>query len=129
MDKSSEITLEETVASAAWTHNTNVMISRYNPLMLMTGKSVVYPRVLKENIASVSMYDDEGVRKVMENHFEVGRKSRKLEFGAKLDKAMSTRMKGFENMIIQKDDKAFYPTNNEKAWLGPAKVLNVDKNW
>ena len=38
-------------------------------------------------------------------------------------------MKGFENMVIQKDDKVFYQTNNEKAWLGPAKVLDVDKNW
>ena len=42
---------------------------------------------------------------------------------------MSARMKGFENMVIQKDDKVFYQTNNEKAWLGPAKVLDVDKNW
>jgi hypothetical protein len=23
----------------------------------------------------------------------------------------------------------FYQTSNEKAWLGPAKVLDVDKNW
>ena len=23
----------------------------------------------------------------------------------------------------------FYQTNNEKAWLGPAKVMDVDKNW
>ena len=75
-----------------------------------------------------SMYEDEAVRKIMENHFEVGRKFRELEFGVKLDKAMSARMKGFEDMIIQKDDKVFYQTNNEKAWLGPTKVLNVDKN-
>ena len=33
-------------------------------------------------------------------------------------------MKGFEDMIIQKDYKVFYQTNNEKAWLGPAKVFN-----
>ena len=42
---------------------------------------------------------------------------------------MDARMKGFENMVIQKDDKVFYQTNNEKAWLGPTKVLDVDKNW
>ena len=33
---------------------------------------------------------------------------------------MMTRIKGFENMVIQKDNKVFYQTNNEKAWLGPA---------
>ena len=42
---------------------------------------------------------------------------------------MDARMKGFEDMVIQKDDKVFYQTNNEKAGLGPAKVLDGDKNW
>ena len=28
-----------------------------------------------------------------------------------------------------KDDKVFYQTQNEKDWLGPAKVADVDKNW
>ena len=32
-------------------------------------------------------------------------------------------------MVIQKDDMVFYQTNNEKAWLGPAKVMDIDKNW
>ena len=46
-----------------------------------------------------------------------------------IDKAVSARMKDLENMVIQKGDMLFYQTNNKKAWLGPAKVLNVDKNW
>ena len=28
-------------------------------------------------------------------------------------------MKGFENMVIQKNDMVFYQTNNEKAWQDP----------
>ena len=36
-------------------------------------------------------------------------------------------MKGFENMVIQKDDMVFYQTNNEKAWLGYEKVTDIDK--
>ena len=31
-------------------------------------------------------------------------------------------------MVIQKDDMVFYQTNNEKAWLGPVRVMDVDKN-
>ena len=46
-----------------------------------------------------------------------------------IDKAVSARMKGLENMVIQKGDMLFYQTNNEKAWIGPAKVMDVDKNW
>ena len=42
---------------------------------------------------------------------------------------MDARMKGFEDMVIQKDDKVFYQTNNEKAWLGPTNVLDVAENW
>ena len=38
-------------------------------------------------------------------------------------------MKEFENMVIHKDDMAFYQTNNENAWLGPARVTDVDNNY
>ena len=65
----------------------------------------------------------------MEKHFEIAMEFREIEYGSRIDKAMNARMKGFENMVIQKDDKVFYQTNNEKAWLGPTKVLDVDKNW
>ena len=65
----------------------------------------------------------------MEKHFEISKEFREIVFGSKIDKALSARMKGFENMVIQKDDMVFYQTNNEKAWLGPAKVMDVDKNW
>ena len=56
MDEGSEITLEEAVARAAWTHNTNVMISGYNPLTLMTGKIALYPGILTGNVATESLY-------------------------------------------------------------------------
>ena len=56
MDESSEITLEEAVARAEWTHNTNVMISGYNPLTLITRKSVMYLGISTGNVVSESMY-------------------------------------------------------------------------
>ena len=129
MDEKKDISLEEAVSRASWTHNTNIMVSGYNPLTLMTGKSIVHPGISTGNIATESMYEDEAVRKTMEKHFEITKEFREIEFGSKIDKAMDARMKGFEDMVIQKDDKVFYQTNNEKAWLGPAKVLDVDKNW
>ena len=69
------------------------------------------------NIATKSIYEDEGVRKIMENNSEFGKRFREVEFGGKLDKAVSTRMKGFEDMIIEKDDRIFYQTHNEKHGL------------
>ena len=42
---------------------------------------------------------------------------------------MSSSMRGFENMAIHMDDKVFYQTNNEKAWLGPVEVTDVDNNY
>ena len=38
-------------------------------------------------------------------------------------------MKGYEDIVIQKGDMVFYQTNNEKAWLGPAEVTDVDNNY
>ena len=42
---------------------------------------------------------------------------------------MRARMKGYEDMVIQKGDMVFYQTNNEKAWLGPVEVTDVDNNY
>ena len=56
----------------------------------------MFPGISAGNIATELKYEDEGLRKIRENHFEVGRKFRELEFGAKLAKAMRTRMKGFD---------------------------------
>ena len=123
------ILLEMAVSRACWTHNTNVMVSGYNPLTLMTGKSVVIPGISTGNIATESRFEDEAIRETMENRFEFDKQFREIEFGSKIDKAMSTRMKGFENMVIQKGDMVFYQTNNEKAWLGPAEVTDVDNNY
>ena len=69
-------------------------------------------------MATESMYEDEAVREAIEKHFEIAKEFREIEFGSKIDKAINARMKGFENMIIQRDDMVFYQTNNEKALLG-----------
>ena len=48
------------------------------------------------------MFEDEGVQRIIEGHFEVGKKFRELEFGGKIEKAVNTRMRGYENMVIEK---------------------------
>ena len=48
---------------ARGTQYTNVNTYRYTSLQLATGKSVTLPVVLRGNIVSDSLYDDEGVRK------------------------------------------------------------------
>ena len=123
------VSLEMAVSRACWTHNTNIMVSGYNPLTLMTGKSVVIPGISTGNMATESKFEDEAVREAMENRFEITKKFREIEYGSKIDKAMKARMKGYEDMVIQKGDMVFYQTNNEKAWLGPAEVTDVDNNY
>ena len=49
-----------------------------------------------------SMLEDEGVQRIIEGHFEVGKKFRELEFGGKIEKAANARMRGYENMVIEK---------------------------
>ena len=109
------VSLEIAVSRACWTHNTNIMVSGYNPLTLMTGKSVVIPGISTGNMATESKFEDEAVRDAMENRFEITKKFREIEYGSKIDKAIKARMKGYEDMVIQKGDMVFYQTNNEKA--------------
>ena len=96
---------------------------------LVTGKSVVIPGISTGNMATESKFEDEAVREAMENRFEITKKFREIEYGSKIDKAMKARMKGYEDMVIQKGDMVFYQTNNEKAWLGPVEVTDVDNNY
>ena len=93
MDENKDISLEQAVSRASWTHNTNLMVSGYNPLILMTGKSVVIPGISTGNIATESRFEDEAVREAMENCFEINKQFREIEFGSKIDNAMSTRTK------------------------------------
>merc|ERR1711895_43916 len=96
------VLLELPVSRTCWTHNTNIMVSGYNPLTLMTGKSVVIPGISTGNMATESKFEDEALREAMENCFEIAKKFREIEFGSKIDKAMKARMKEYEDMVIQK---------------------------
>ena len=89
------VSLELAVSRACWTHNTNIMVSGYNPLTLITGKSVVIPGISTGNMATESKFEDEAVREAMENRFEIAKQFREIEFGSKIDKAMSTTMKRY----------------------------------
>ena len=81
LDENLGMLQEQAVVRACWTNNTNIMVSGYNPLTLMTGKSVVHPGISTGNEATESMYEDEAVRKAMERHFEISKEFREIEFG------------------------------------------------
>ena len=74
------VLLELAVSRACWTHNTNIMVNGYNPLTLMTGKSVVIPGISIGNIVTELRFEDEVVREAMENCFEITKKFRETEF-------------------------------------------------
>ena len=66
MEEDKKVGLGEAVDMASWTHNTNVNVKGFQPLQLMTGKSVVIPGLTMGNLATDSMADDEMVRRIME---------------------------------------------------------------
>jgi hypothetical protein len=68
MDK---ITLQKAVEMAAWTHNTNTNALGFDPMSLVTGKSVFIPGISNGNEGTDSAFDSENVRKIMECHFEM----------------------------------------------------------
>ena len=67
MSEDRQIMLQEALNMASWTHNTNVIIGGYTPLRLMSGKSVVFPGIPTGDVITESLYDDNGVRRLMES--------------------------------------------------------------
>ena len=71
MDEDKKISLSEAVDMSSWTHNTNVNVFGFQPLQLVTGKSVMIPGLTMGNMATYSLYDDEMIRNIMERHYSV----------------------------------------------------------
>ena len=107
-------------------HNTNVDLKGFQPLKLMTRKSVMIPGLLMGNLATDSMDYDEMVRNIMERHYLLMKEFRMLEFSGKLRKANKTRSKGYEDVVIETGDLVFYQYEDKKAWLGPERVFTVN---
>ena len=66
LESNNKISLQKAVDLAAWTHNTNVNILGYEPMRLVTGKSVNLPGITTGNDATDSMFDSEAIQKIME---------------------------------------------------------------
>ena len=128
MEEEQKISLQEAVDMAAWTHNLNVNILGFTPLQLATGKNVIFPGISTANEASESLYDDELVRKIMERHREVMKQFREQEFSRKLEIALKTRSKGYEDEILKEEDMVYYQIEDKKAWLGLVRVFAVKGN-
>ena len=126
MEEDKKVGLGEAVDMASWTHNTNVNVKGFQPLQLMTGKSVMIPGLTMGNLATDSVCDDEMVRNIMERHYLMMKEFRMLEFSKKLRKANKTRMKGYKDVKIDSGDLVFYKYEDKKAWLGPEKVFAVN---
>ena len=117
-----KITLQKAVDMAAWTHNTNTNILGYDPMSLVTGKSVTIPGISTGNIAMESMFDSEAVKRVMERHHEVMKEFREIEYSTKLKKAAVQQNKKFKEIKYEEDDWVFYQGKDKKAWNGPVRV-------
>ena len=94
-------------------------------MQLVTGKSIVLPGLDNGNVVTESEYDDEAVRKIMEQHYGMMNEFRELEFSKKLKKASETRSKGYEDIPVKNGDIIYYQNQDKKPWLGLVKVFAV----
>ena len=108
MDEDKKIGHGEAVDMASWTHNTNVNVLGFQPLQLVTGKSIMIPGLTMGDISTDYLYDDEMIRNIMEHYYMMMREFRELEFSKKLRRASMKRMKGYEYIKITTGDLVFY---------------------
>ena len=118
-----KLTLQKAVDLASWTHNTNVNFLGYEPMRLVTGKSVNIPGVTVGNDATDSLFDSEAVQKIMERHHDFIKKFREVEYSEKIKKAASARSGVMNNHFYKEGDEVFYQEKDKIAWLGPVKVF------
>ena len=55
------MSLQKAVDLAAWTHNTNISVFGYEPMRLVTGKSVNLPGIAVGSDATESLFDSEAI--------------------------------------------------------------------
>ena len=123
MESDKSVSLSDAVSMAAWTHNTNVNVLGYDPMRLVTGKSVTFPGIATGNIATEAAFDSEAIQKIMERHHQVVKEFREAEYETKLEKASNIRNNSFNDIHYKEGDLIFYQDLNNKAWLGPSKVF------
>lgn len=97
---------------ASWTHNTNVIVSSYTPLQLIT---VIYPITSQGNTSTESLYEDDRVSRIMERQNEMNKMYTEQYFGQSFEKTAITRMRGYEGVIIEAEVLDYYQTQNEKS--------------
>ena len=118
-----KITLKKAIEMAAWTHNTNTSVLGYDPMSLVTGKSVTFPGISSGNVATESLFDSDAVKKIMERHHEITKAFREVEYGSKLVRAANQTSRSFQDIQYKEGDWVFYQPLSKKAWFGPVKVF------
>ena len=93
IDEVKKVGLGEAVDMASWTHNPNVNVLGFQPLPLVTGKSLMIPGLTMGDMATDSLYDDEMIRKILERYYIMMKEFRELEYSMKLRRAIKTRKK------------------------------------
>ena len=64
----------------------------------------------------------------MVRHNYINKMFREQEFTKKLEVALNSRMKGYEDEIVKEEDLVYYLTKNSKVKLGPVKVFAIKGN-
>ena len=115
--------LQKAVDLAAWTHNTNVNVLGYEPMRLVTGKSVNLPGITVGSDATESLFDSEAIQKIMERHHDFIRRFREIEYTEKIKRAAQGRSNTMNNNFYKEGDEVLYQDKDKVAWNGPVKVF------
>ena len=102
------VDFKKAVDMAAWTHNTNVNRMGYDPMSLVTGKSVIFSGISSADVAIESMYDNEGIKRMIERHAMVTKKFREIEYSTKLKKASNVQNRNFNNWRYKEGYPVFF---------------------
>ena len=109
LDEDPNLTVEDAVIKAQWTHNTNINKEGFVPLQILTGKAVTYPGLdVREDGKEVSDH----VREMLnaQNTF------RENEFKKKIEEAETRKVPSYVDETYDVGENVLYQDKNEKEW-------------
>ena len=128
MEQDKKIDLPKAVAMAGWTHNSNINVTGYSPLQLVTGKSVTLPGLTFSTPTTASNFDAENIKSIIMGHHNMMKEYVTAEFTNKLLQISDQRRAFYNSLKYAPGDKIYYQNKDDKAWYGPVKVISHESN-
>ena len=108
LEQDRKIDLPKAVTMAGWTHNSNINVTGYSPLQLVTGKSVTLPGITFSTPPSQSGFKAENIKSIIMGYYTMMKDYTSAEFTRKLLQLLDQRKAFYQSIKYAPCDRIYY---------------------